>query len=69
MNSRWLKEIEKINSVHRMYQPESWRDRTHFIFRFRVSTFECVARSYKVETYRVSMKELLELMIERLICP
>jgi hypothetical protein len=67
VNSRWLKEIEAINSVHRMYRPESWRDRTHYIFWFHDSTFECVARSYKVETHRVSMKELLGRMAKRLI--
>ncbi len=67
MNSRWLKELEAINSVHRIYRPESWRDRNHFVFWFHDSTFECVARSYKVETHRTSMKVLLGLMVERLI--
>lgn len=67
VNSKWLKEIEAINSVHRMYQPESWRDLHHYIFWFHDSTFECVARSYKVETYRFNMKKLLGMMVERLI--
>jgi hypothetical protein len=66
VNSRWLKELEKINSVHRMYHPESWRARNHYIFWFHDSTFECVADSFKVETYRISMKELLGLMVERM---
>jgi hypothetical protein len=67
VNSRWIKEIEKINSVHRMYLPESWREHTHFIFWFHDSTFECIARSYKAETHRISMKEMLGMMVERLI--
>jgi hypothetical protein len=67
VNSRWLKEVEKINSVHRMYRPESWRDLHHFIFWFHDSTFECLAESYKVETHRISMKALLGIMVERLI--
>jgi hypothetical protein len=67
VNSRWLKELEAINRVHRMYQPEMWRGLTHFIFWFHDSTFECVARSYKVETHRISMRALLGLMVERLI--
>jgi len=50
-----------------MYRPENWRDLHHFIFWFHDSTFECVARSYKVETYRMSMKKLLGMMVERLI--
>ena len=67
VNSRWLKEIEKINSVHAMYRPDSWRSLNHFIFWFHDSTFECIARSYKVETHRASMKALLNVMLERLI--
>jgi len=67
VNSRWLKEIEKINSVHPMYQPDVWRDQNHFIFWFHDSTFECIAKSYKVETYRTSMRALLGVMMERLI--
>jgi hypothetical protein len=34
--------------------------------RFHDSTFECVARSFNVETHRTGMKELLGLMIDRL---
>ena len=66
VNSRWLKELEAINSVHRCYRPESWRDRTHFVFWFHDSTFECVARSFKVEAHRTRMRALLGLMTERL---
>ncbi len=66
-NSRWLREIETINSVHFMYRPEFWRDLKHFIFWFHDSTYECIARSYKVETHRVSMKDLLGMMAQRFI--
>jgi hypothetical protein len=65
-NSRWLKELETIDSVHRCYNPEYWRDMKHFVFWFHDSTFECVARSYTVETFRMSMRTLLGLMVERL---
>jgi hypothetical protein len=67
VNSRWLKELEAINSVHRMYQPETWRDLHHFVFWFHDTTFECVARSFQVETYRESLKEMLGRMLSRLI--
>jgi hypothetical protein len=67
VNSRWIEEIEAINSVHSMYRREYWQDLHHFVFWFHDSTFECVARSFKVETYRMSMKELLGLMVQRLV--
>jgi hypothetical protein len=67
VNSRWLKELEAINSVHHMYRPESWRDLTHYIFWFHDKTFECVAQSFHVETYREPMKALLARMVDRLV--
>ena len=62
-----VRELESINSVHRCCRPESWLERTHFVFWFHDSTFECVARSFKVETHRTSMRALLGMMVERLV--
>ena len=67
VNSRWLRELEAVNSVHSGYRPDGWRDLTHFAFWFHDSTFECVARAFKVETHRISFKALLGMMIQRLI--
>lgn len=67
VNSRWLKELETINSVHDCYRPESWRDLTHFVFWFHDSTFECLARSFTVEVHRISMRALLGMMVDRII--
>lgn len=67
VNSRWIKEIESINSVHRGYDPSMWKNLTHFVFWFHDSTFECIAESYKVELHRTSMKVLLNHMVDRLI--
>lgn len=65
VNSAWLRELEAINSVHPRYDPARWRDLNHYIFWFKDSTFECIAKSYAVETYRESMKALLARMVER----
>jgi hypothetical protein len=67
INSRWLKEIETINSVHPQYRPTMSRDVQHFIFWFHDSTFECLARSFTVEVHRIRMKDLLNQMVDRLI--
>ena len=67
VNSRWLAELEKINSSHSLYNPASWKEPKHFIFWFHDSTFECIAESYVVETHCISMKEMLTMMVERLI--
>jgi hypothetical protein len=67
INSRWLKELEAINSVHRQYRPDFWRDLHHYVFWFHDSTFECVARSFRVATFRESWKAMLSRMVDRLL--
>jgi len=66
-NSLWLKELETINSVHPQYKPERWRERTHYILPFHDSTFECVAKRFKVETRDANLHQLLGELCERLI--
>ena len=67
VNSLWVRELEKINSIHRCYDPGRWRDLNHYIFWFHDSTFECVAKSFKVETYPETMRNLLGRMVERIL--
>ena len=67
VNSRWLKEVERINSVHPHYRPEAWRDLQHYIFWFHDSTFECLAKSFKVEVHRIPFRDLLSQMVECLM--
>jgi hypothetical protein len=64
VNSPWLRELERINSVHRGYRPELWRTLKHYVFWFHDTTFECVAESYTVEVFR----ETFSAMLAR-ICP
>jgi hypothetical protein len=67
VNSRWLEELDTINSVHPRYSQETWRDLQHYIFWFHDTTFECLAESFKVEVHRIRMSDLLHQMVERLI--
>jgi len=67
VNSEWLGELERINSVHSMYRPASWRNLNHYVLWFHDTTFECVAESFRVEVFRESMKSLLGRMVERII--
>lgn len=67
INSPWIAEIQRTNSVHAGYNPDNWRDARHFIFWFHDSTFECIARSFKVELYNESFPELVRRAAERLL--
>jgi hypothetical protein len=67
VNSRWLAEIEAINKVHHCYDPLFWREWNHYIFWFHDTTFDCIAKSFKVEVYRQSMAAMLATMCQRLL--
>jgi hypothetical protein len=58
-NSAWLAQLETVNKVHRQYNPQRWQNLKHYIFWFHDKTFECIARSYKVETFRTTMSDLI----------
>ena len=66
-NSRWLAEAERINSVHRCYNPASWRELSHYVFWFHDSTFECLARGYTVELHRDTFSSVVSLVCRRLL--
>ena len=65
-NSAWLKELDAINAVHWNYQPKFKRELKHYVFPFHDSTFECVARSFKVETFTASFRDILTEVCRRL---
>lgn len=66
-NSRWLAELQKINSVHRGYRPDAWQQRNHYVFWFHDTTFECIAEDLEVELHDCSMPELLSKACQRLV--
>lgn len=59
MNSPWIDELKAINSVHRQYRPESWKNSIHYILGFHDCTFECVAESFVVERRTASVQQAL----------
>jgi hypothetical protein len=44
--SSLVRGLERMNSVHRCHDPETFKALTHYIFTFHDSTFECVAASF-----------------------
>ena len=59
INSPWLEEVAKINSVHPYDDSNRWKSLNHYIFWFHDCTFECLAESYTVEVLRETMAQLL----------
>ncbi len=67
INSRWIGELQKINSVHSRYNPDHWRYLRHYIFWFHDSTFECVADEFEVELSTERFPDLLARACQRLL--
>jgi hypothetical protein len=57
--SSWIRELERINSVHRRHRPERFSRLTHYIVCFHDSCFECVAAELESEVVAGPLKAAL----------
>lgn len=64
--SSWIEELERMNSVHPHHDRKRFDSRSHFIFVFHDSTFECVADGMSFEVKTGSMKNIVKDLVERL---
>ena len=48
LNSDWIDELERGNSVHRQHRPGAFRNSRHIIITFKEDTFEFVCRSMEL---------------------
>lgn len=48
LDSSWIHQLERMNSVHPQHSRERYLELRHFILTFHDSTFECVASRYEV---------------------
>jgi hypothetical protein len=66
VNSRWIAEAERVNSVHSNHRA-GWHDRlNHYVFCFHDETFECIAQGFTTERYLASPRMALSDLIARL---
>ncbi len=66
-NSSWLRELEKLNSVHPEHNKESFiENKKHFIFSFHDSTFECIAESFEYNTQTDSTINIISSLSQKL---
>jgi hypothetical protein len=63
-NSKWIRELEAINAVHRYYRPEAWRELKHYVLPFHDCTFECVACGFTMEKHLKGFHQLLSELSE-----
>jgi hypothetical protein len=65
-DSSWIRQLERMNTVHPYHKPERFDRLKHFVFSFHDSTFECVAEGFTVWPYSGSLDSLILTMRERL---
>jgi hypothetical protein len=63
-NSSWIRQLERMNSVHRCHRPERFWKLRHLIFAFHDSTFECVCDGFDVTLAQGSIRSIVPEMIK-----
>ena len=53
-HSSWIRQFERMNSVHPHHSPEPFEWLRHYVLSFRDTTFECVAHGFDYETEPLS---------------
>jgi hypothetical protein len=58
-HSSWLRQLERMNSVHPAHRPEHYFNRKHFVFAFHDETFECIAKDFQITLHKGSVATIL----------
>jgi hypothetical protein len=61
VHSSWIRQLERMNSVHEHHQPERFAEYHHFVFAFHDTTFECVAENFSVSVHTGNVAQVLQL--------
>jgi hypothetical protein len=65
-DSSWVRQLERMNSVHPDHNPKRFDELKHFVFAFHDSTFECVAKGFTISHHSATLDSLLPIMRSRL---
>jgi len=64
LNSSWIRQLERMNSVHSYHDRKRFMNgKRHFIFVFHDSTFECVAEGFDVSILHGSILDSIEAVV------
>ncbi|MFO0551104.1 MAG: hypothetical protein U0271_22125 [Polyangiaceae bacterium] len=65
--SSWLREQERINSVHRHHRPEAFAGFTHYVLPFHDETFECLADGHRIRESLSTFSEALQAVTDEVL--
>jgi hypothetical protein len=63
-HSSWLRYLMKMDRVHRCHKDDAYADYRHLILTFHDTTFECIAKGYRISTSVGSLRSAIGSMIE-----
>ncbi|MDQ0249986.1 hypothetical protein J2W22_002050 [Sphingomonas kyeonggiensis] len=66
VDSPWIAQLERMNSVHRYHDPSAYAAAKHFIFPFHDTTFECVAQSFTASTVDRRLADAVKYAVDQL---
>lgn len=61
--SSWVRELEVRHRVHPKHDAEAFVGMRHFVWTFRETVFECVARGYAVTVERGAVREVVARLV------
>jgi hypothetical protein len=64
-NSRWIAELERINSIHSCYNPAFWRRLKHYLFFAKEQTFEFAATDVKARIIEGNAVEVFAALYDK----
>lgn len=68
LNSHWIAELEQRNAVHRNHSKSRFlANKNHYIITFHDSTFECIAKDYRIEIVSGSIDETAARIVPNII--
>ena len=59
INSSWVAQLIRMNSVHPRHNPSFYSSKKHFVFPFHDTTFECIAESFTTAKVPLRLPEAL----------
>jgi hypothetical protein len=66
LNSPWIAQERRTNSVHRGFRDDAWDGLTHYLLLFHDNLFECIARGHRMERVHTTCRQAVELATRRL---
>jgi hypothetical protein len=64
--SSWIRQLERMNSVHPRHNSDRFKSLRHYVFTFHDSTFECIAEGHRISEHEKPIGELVLEMKRRL---